>query len=323
MSSHFDNLAQMSIQNILNPAPPPKTDDPDSSFFEHLYYSNVSMPLRKLLESPVTLPVARQDADLYVLRWGSESISSPDYAPPMSLPIMAQPVGEQPLVAPPAETASNPSSSIPAPVFSPVGTPYMPCYYTSFSTSSPPSLQPFEFSPSSPISTPPSRLRSLSSTRETDVNITRYEDGEVLRYGAGESYRPFNNNGNNNTSNRDRSPPRRARSPLLRDRDRDQRQRSPPVTSDSYVPGRSPRRRSRSADRYRGPDRPRDNMGGESWRRRDNSRSRVRSPVRRPSPPARRSPRRSPPRFSPAPRRDDRFDRARSPRRDFDNRDIR
>lgn len=154
----------------------------------------------------------------------------------------------------------------------------------------------------------------------TNRNMTRYEDGEVLRYGAGESYRPFNN------GNRDRErspPPRRARSPLrprspIRDRDRDLRARTPPIISDSYVPNRSPRRRSRSPDRYRGPDRARD-MGGESWRRRDNSRARIRSPVRRISP--RRSPRRSPGRFSPGPRRDDRFDRARSPRRDFDIRD--
>lgn len=143
--------------------------------------------------------------------------------------------------------------------------------------------------------------------------ITRYEDGEVLRYGAGESYRPFNRD-------RDRSP-RRPRSPLRdreRDRDRDHRGRTPPVTSDSYVPNRSPRRRSRSPDRYRAPDRARD-TGGESWRRRDSSRGRIRSPVRRLSP--RRSPRRSPNRYSPAPRRDDRFDRARSPRRDFDRLD--
>lgn len=154
----------------------------------------------------------------------------------------------------------------------------------------------------------------------TNRKMTRYEDGEVLRYGAGESYRPFNN------GNRDRErspPPRRARSPLrprspIRDRDRDLRARTPPIISDSYVPNRSPRRRSRSPDRYRGPDRARD-MGGESWRRRDNSRARIRSPVRRISP--RRSPRRSPGRFSPGPRRDDRFDRARSPRRDFDIRD--
>lgn len=151
-------------------------------------------------------------------------------------------------------------------------------------------------------------------TRKCHTNrVTRYEDGEVLRYGAGESYRPFNRD-------RDRSP-RRARSPIRdrdRERDRDHRARTPPVTSDSYVPNRSPRRRSRSPDRYRAPDRARDS-GGESWRRRDSSRGRARSPVRRVSP--RRSPRRSPNRYSPGPRRDDRFDRVRSPRRDFDNRD--
>lgn len=156
------------------------------------------------------------------------------------------------------------------------------------------------------------RRRRCSCVKGDPANprIIRYEDGEVLRYGAGESYRPFNRD-------RDRSP-RRPRSPLRdreRDRDRDHRGRTPPVTSDSYVPNRSPRRRSRSPDRYRAPDRARD-TGGESWRRRDSSRGRIRSPVRRLSP--RRSPRRSPNRYSPAPRRDDRFDRVRSPRRDFD-----
>lgn len=155
----------------------------------------------------------------------------------------------------------------------------------------------------------------------TNRRTIRYDDGEIIRYGAGESYRPFNNR------DRDRSP-RRPRSPLRdrdrerdrdRDRDRDHRPRTPPIGSDSYVPNRSPRRRSRSPDRYRGPDRARD-VGGESWRRRDNSRGRVRSPpVRRISP--RRSPRRSPGRYSPPLRRDDRFDRARSPRRDFEIRD--
>lgn len=159
----------------------------------------------------------------------------------------------------------------------------------------------------------------------TNRKITRYDDGEIIRYGAGESYRPFNNR----ERDRDRSP-RRPRSPLRdrdrerdreRDRDRDHRPRTPPIGSDSYVPNRSPRRRSRSPDRYRGPDRARDVGGGESWRRRDGSRGRARSPpVRRISP--RRSPRRSPGRYSPPPlRRDDRFDRARSPRRDFEIRD--
>lgn len=158
-----------------------------------------------------------------------------------------------------------------------------------------------------------------SRDNETNPNIARYEDGEVLRYGAGESYRPFNRD-----RDRERSP-RRARSPMRdrdrereRDRDRDHRPRTPPIASDSYVPNRSPRRRSRSPDRYRGPDRARDS-GGESWRRRDSSRGRPRSPIRRISP--RRSPRRSPGRYSPPPRRDDRFERARSPRRDFDIRD--
>ncbi|KAI2467654.1 hypothetical protein F4781DRAFT_302162 [Annulohypoxylon bovei var. microspora] len=143
---------------------------------------------------------------------------------------------------------------------------------------------------------------------DRDARSRRYDDGEVTRYGAGESYRPFNSN---------RSP-RRARSPP--------RGRSPPIVdSDRYIPGRSPRRRSRSADRYRrDPSRDRRDvrdardMGGDSWRRRDRSRS-----LRR-SPPRRSSPRRSPPRrTSPSrrfsPRRDDR-DRMRSPRRDFGSR---
>lgn len=172
----------------------------------------------------------------------------------------------------------------------------------------------FEEDPFSPANRSHFLSANNSRARKCQTNkITRYEDGEVLRYGAGESYRPFNRD-------RDRSP-RRARSPLRdrdRERDRDHRARTPPVTSDSYVPNRSPRRRSRSPDRYRAPDRARDS-GGESWRRRDSSRGRVRSPVRRVSP--RRSPRRSPNRYSPGPRRDDRFDRVRSPRRDFDNRD--
>ncbi|KAI1480549.1 hypothetical protein K445DRAFT_367467 [Daldinia sp. EC12] len=139
---------------------------------------------------------------------------------------------------------------------------------------------------------------------DRDSRSRRYDDGEVTRYGAGESYRPFNSN---------RSP-RRARSPP--------RGRSPPLLdSDRYVPGRSPRRRSRSADRYRR-DLSRDRRDtrdmGDSWRRRDRSRSLRRSPPRR-SPLRRSPPRRSPPprRFSP--RRDDR-DRLRSPRRGYDTR---
>ncbi|OTA65146.1 hypothetical protein K449DRAFT_403758 [Hypoxylon sp. EC38] len=132
----------------------------------------------------------------------------------------------------------------------------------------------------------------------------RYDDGEVTRYGAGESYRPFNSN---------RSP-RRARSPP--------RGRSPPMLdSDRYIPGRSPRRRSRSGDRYRrdlSRDRRETRGMGDSWRGRDRSRSLRRSPPRR-SPPRRSPGRRSPPprRFSP--RRDDR-DRLRSPRRGFESR---
>ncbi|ROT40242.1 hypothetical protein SODALDRAFT_91771 [Sodiomyces alkalinus F11] len=159
----------------------------------------------------------------------------------------------------------------------------------------------------------------------------RFEDGEVTRYGAGESWRPFP---------RDRSPRRPRTPPRDRDRDRDrewdrdrnirdrdrvrerERPRSPPLVSDSYVPGRSPpRRRSRSFDRFR---RERSRGGGaDTWRRRDRSRSLP----RRPSPP-RRSPvgRRTPLGRSPA-IRDERPDRPRSPRRDrdrlFDPRDNR
>lgn len=321
MASFESTRARMSIKHILNF---PLSQEPDYSAFPgHPHFSNGSMPMTMLLESPAELPIANQWAEVQVFGWGQESIPSPDYAPSASLPTRPEPRGEQPVGATSAEASSYPSSSSRAQIFSPKGTPNGPWLHPS-SPALPSSLSPFQFAPTRPLLTSPSWPDNVSPTsEETDLNTARYEDGEVLRYGAGESYRPFNNNGNNNTNNRDRSPPRRVRSPLLRDRDRDQRPRTPPVTSDSYVPGRSPRRRSRSADRYRGPDRARDNVGGESWRRRDNSRSRVRSPVRRPSPPARRSPRRSPPRFSPAPRRDDRFDRARSPRRDFDNRDIR
>ncbi|KAI8963015.1 hypothetical protein F5Y11DRAFT_168100 [Daldinia sp. FL1419] len=147
-------------------------------------------------------------------------------------------------------------------------------------------------------------VASLRRGMDRDSRSRRYDDGEVTRYGAGESYRPFNSN---RSPRRARSPPR-GRSPLLLD-------------SDRYVPGRSPRRRSRSADRYRR-DLSRDRRDtrdlGDSWRRRDRSRSLRRSPPRR-SPPRRSPPRRSPPprRFSP--RRDDR-DRLRSPRRGYDSR---
>ncbi|KAL2157032.1 hypothetical protein VTH06DRAFT_7946, partial [Thermothelomyces fergusii] len=76
---------------------------------------------------------------------------------------------------------------------------------------------------------PPSDRKAARDRLRTSLTET-YEDGEVRRYGAGESYRPFNRD-------RDRSPPPRIRSPL-RDRGR-----SPlPVTSDSYVPARSPLR---------------------------------------------------------------------------------
>ncbi|KAK3387245.1 hypothetical protein B0H63DRAFT_521307 [Podospora didyma] len=163
----------------------------------------------------------------------------------------------------------------------------------------------------------------------TDEAANRYEDGEVRRYGAGESYRPFN---------RDRSPRAGPRSPRPGPRDRSprpvrsplrERVRTPLGGSDSYVPSRSPRRRSRSADRYRQQrERSRE---AENWRRGHRSRSRNRNPIRRPSPsPPRRSPpprQRSPlpPRYASPPRRDDRGDRPRSPppRRDFEVRDRR
>ena len=144
----------------------------------------------------------------------------------------------------------------------------------------------------------------------------RFNDGEVVRYGAGESWRPTPRGG----PERDRSPPRRARSPG-RDRDRSRprspRPRSPVVSgSDSYVPGRyAPRRRSQSrgppvrADTYRR-ERSRDR---ESPRRRD----RTRSPPRR-SPPSRSLSRRGTPRRI-SPGRGDRYERPRSPpRRDWD-----
>lgn len=79
---------------------------------------------------------------------------------------------------------------------------------------------------------------------------------------------------------------------------RDRRASPPPPSSDSYIPGRSPRRpRSRSIDRYRTLERTRES---ERWRPAERSRSRPRSPgmrhpgngneIRR-SPPRRMSPR--------------------------------
>lgn len=159
-----------------------------------------------------------------------------------------------------------------------------------------------------------------------DSALNRYEDGEVRRFGAGESYRPFNRADRERSprprspASRPRSPASRARSPPTRARSpppRRDRGRTPPAGSDSYVPGRaSPRRRSRSIDRYRRAS----PIRADTWRRQDRSRSRARSPPRtrsprRASPPPRRA---SPSRFSP--RRDDRNDRPRSPRRDFDGR---
>lgn len=181
------------------------------------------------------------------------------------------------------------------------------------------------------------RSRAIVEPGETssvaDHPVNRYEDGEVRRFGAGESYRPFNR-GDRERSPHPRSPAPRARSPLPRARSplprarspaararsplpRRERGRTPPAGSDSYVPGRaSPRRRSRSIDRYRRVS----PVRADTWRRQDRSRSRARSPPRprsprRPSPPPRRG---SPGRFSP--RRDDRIDRTRSPRRDYDAR---
>ncbi|KAL7787076.1 serine/arginine repetitive matrix protein 1 [Trichoderma ceciliae] len=138
--------------------------------------------------------------------------------------------------------------------------------------------------------------------RDRDGRSRRYDDGEVVRYGAGESWRPTPRE---RSPRRPRSPVRdRARSPP---RTRSPRPRSPIIPgSDSYVPGRyPPRRRSRSVnDRYRR-ERSRDR---ESSRRRE----RTRSPVRR-SPLPRRSPlrRESPP-------RENRYERPRSPRRDWE-----
>lgn len=157
------------------------------------------------------------------------------------------------------------------------------------------------------------RMPALNMAADTDHLQSRYEDGEVRRYGAGESYRPFNRE-------RDRSP-RPGRS-LSRERERERerdRARSPPGASDRYIPNRSPRRRSRSHDRFRR-DRSRD---VKTWRRGDRtrSRSRARSPLRCLSP-RRTPPRRGSPRFG-SPRRDERNDRPRSPRRDFYFRDPR
>jgi hypothetical protein len=150
------------------------------------------------------------------------------------------------------------------------------------------------------------------------THVQRFNDGEVVRYGAGESWRPTPRRGGNE---RDRSPPRRPRSPV-RDRDRSRprspRHRSPIVPgSDSYVPGRyAPRRRSQSrgpplrADTYRR-ERSRDR---ESPRRRE----RTRSPVRRSPGPRRSLSRRGTPRRI-SPGRGDRYERPRSPpRRDWE-----
>lgn len=293
----------------------------------HPPFSNNSMGMELMNSGFETLPVARSPAALFRLafecgsRESLDTIGSPDYGPPSSVSDTSS--SRHP-------TASSPQKDVPEDTIPATSQPSGDdCGGLGETTT--PSGHNFVFS------APITRLKLPGKSQQASVDpfylitrcpqgfctnrhTTRYEDGEVLRYGAGESYRPFNN-GNRD---RDRSPPpRRVRSPLrarspIRDRDRDLRARTPPIISDSYVPNRSPRRRSRSPDRYRGPDRARD-LGGESWRRRDNSRARMRSPMRRMSP--RRSPRRSPGRFSPGPRRDDRFDRARSPRRDFDIRD--
>lgn len=305
----------MCINFLLNLNPSKPEEAGYSGYPGHPHFSNGSKPMSTLLAATANPPVANAWA-----LWWEQRYPSPEYQPLSPSPLTGTLVGTAPVAAPSSASvvSTRPGltpDSLPRsrPLHSLDGR----CLH-----SGPPCSEPM-LSPSSQIAQSSQLLISplwpdevSYTSKETELINTRYEDGEVLRYGAGESYRPFNN------GNRDRSP-RRVRSPPRdRERERDQRPRTPPVASDSYVPGRSPRRRSRSADRYRGPDRARDN-GGESWRRRDSSRVRVRSPVRRPSPPARRSPRRSPPRYSPAPRRDDRFDRARSPRRDFDNRDIR
>ncbi|KAG6032364.1 hypothetical protein E4U41_007239, partial [Claviceps citrina] len=176
--------------------------------------------------------------------------------------------------------------------------------------------------------------------RDRDARGRRYDDGEVVRYGAGESWRPTPRGGppgdrsprrpprspvirdrpRSPARDRPRSPLRdrprsplrdRPRSPLrdrprspLRDRPRSPRARSPrprsPVmpSSDSYVPGRyPPRRRSRS--------------GGDRFLRRERSRDRE-------SPPRRRERTRSPPPMRRSPIREMRFERPRSPRRDWE-----
>jgi hypothetical protein len=144
-------------------------------------------------------------------------------------------------------------------------------------------------------------------------------DGQITMIGAGESYRPSNRprsplRGDTFRADRDRSPPRRARTPLrdrgrspIRDRARTpprDRARTPPLASDSYYPGarnRSPiRRRSRSPGLFRARDRDRtpqrDLRDIPNWRARERQRS----------PPPRRL----------SPRRDEWRDRPRSPRRD-------
>lgn len=175
----------------------------------------------------------------------------------------------------------------------------------------------------------------VSSTfKSITSDFSRFDDGEVVRYGAGESWRPTPRGGNDNRGrerDRDRSPPRRARSPRDdrdRSRPRSPRPRSPPMASDSYVPGGRyvpPRRRSNSRGGPPG------GLGGDRYRRdrsRDSPRRRERTRSPPPAMPARRSPMRrspsrrgTPRRFSPG--RADRFERPRSPppRRDWGDRE--
>jgi hypothetical protein len=136
---------------------------------------------------------------------------------------------------------------------------------------------------------PDSRDRYRDRDRGRDYD----RDRDVERMGRGESYRP------GRSEQRERSP--------IRDRDRDNYRRPPP--SDSYIPSRSGRPRSRSPRRSPPTYRRRSRTRSPPPRRfRDDSRDRPRSPPPPPPPPPRRP-------YSPPPRRDDdrRDTRARSP----------
>ncbi|KAI9898092.1 hypothetical protein N3K66_006452 [Trichothecium roseum] len=180
--------------------------------------------------------------------------------------------------------------------------------------------------------------RRAHTYRSWEAVITRhfrFDDGEVVRYGAGESWRPTPRGGGGAGGGPgapgERSP-RRPRSPRERDRSRPRspRPRSPPISSDSYIPGRyQVRRRSQSRGPVTGGDRYRRDARSRERESPPPRRERTRSPMRRPTPRRSVSRRRGTPRRGPSPPRGDRYDRPRSPprqwerdrERDWDRRD--